>query len=77
MEETLTIRLGSDLAQALQEQARQTGRSRGEIAREALQSHLQRSGTPGVMRRYFGAVRGPTDLSTNKAYRRAWNRKRP
>jgi hypothetical protein len=29
------------------------------------------------MSRYFGVMRGPVDLSTNKAYRRQrWNKKR-
>lgn len=75
MTETLTIRLGKELAQALQEEARQTGLTKGEVARQALETRLRRSGKLAVMRRYFGAVRGPSDLSTNKAYRRVWHRK--
>jgi len=76
MHDTLTIRLGEDLAEALREEARQTGLAKGEIARQALAARLQRRGKLAVMARYFGAVSGPTDLSTNKAYRRSWNRKR-
>jgi hypothetical protein len=32
---------------------------------------------PTVMRRCFGVMCGPSDLSTNKFYRRNWNKKRP
>ncbi len=48
---------------------------KGEIARQALASRLRRGGKLMVMRRYFGAMHGPLDLSTNKAYRRQWNKK--
>ena len=73
--ETLTIRLGGKLAHALQVEAEQTGLAKGEIARQALESRLQRGGKLAVMQRHFGAMRGPADLSTNKTYRRSWNRK--
>ena len=76
MNETLTIRLGEKLAHALDHEARQTGLPKGEIARQALESRLKRSGKLAVMQRHFGIVRGPADLSTNKSYRRTWNRKR-
>lgn len=76
MNETLTIRLGEKLAHALDNEARQTGMAKGEIARQALESRLQRSGKLAVMQRHFGTVRGPSDLSTNKRYRRTWNKKR-
>jgi hypothetical protein len=72
----LTIRLGADLAEALQHEARQTGLSKGEIARRAIAERLRTSGGLGVMSRHFGAMRGPADLSTNKAYRRAWRKPR-
>ena len=74
--ETLTIRLGEKLAQGLHEEARQSGLAKSEIARQALESRLQRGGKLGVMQRLFGAMRGLSDLSTNKAYRRSWNKKR-
>ena len=77
MNETLTIRLGEKLAHALREEARQTGRAKGEIAREALQARLRVGGKLAVMERYFGGMRGPADLSTNKAYRRSWHKRRP
>ena len=76
MNETLTIRLGEKLAHALQEEARQTGLAKGKIARQALESRLQGGGKLAVMRRHFGAMRGPSDLSTKKSYRRSWNKKR-
>jgi len=76
MNESLTIRLGEKLAHALQEEARQTGLAKGEIARQALEARLQRHAKLTVMQRYIGAMSGPSDLSTNKAYRRNWNKKR-
>jgi len=77
MTKTLTIRLGAKLADALGEEARQTGLAKGEIARQALQARLQRTGKLAVMSRYFGATRGPADLSTNKSYRRNWKKPQP
>jgi hypothetical protein len=74
--ETLTIRLGAELALALEQAARQTGLSKGELARQALAARLQSDRSLTVMRRHFGAMQGPTDLSTNKSYRRIWTRKR-
>jgi len=76
MNETLTVRLGEKLANALHAEARETGLAKGEIARQALESRLQRGGKLAVMQRHFGTMRGPSDLSTNKSYRRNWNKKR-
>ena len=76
MSETLTIRLGEDLAYALSEEAKRTGLAKGEIARQALESRLQSAGKLSVIERHFGTVSGPSDLSTNKRYRRAWKKKR-
>ena len=73
--ETLTIRLGQKLAHALQQEAQQTGLAKGEIARQALETRLHRGGKLAVMQRHFGVMAGPTDLSTNKVHRRAWNKK--
>lgn len=77
MNDTLTIRLGEKLALALREEASQTGLSKGEIARQAIAAKLQRGGKTSAMKRYFGVMRGPSDLSTNKTYRRTWAKKRP
>jgi hypothetical protein len=76
MNATLTIRIGEELARALQEEARQSGLTKGEIARQAIEDRLRRRGKLSVMQRHFGVMRGPADLSTNKAYRRSWNKKR-
>lgn len=76
MSETLTIRLGQKLAHALENESLQTGLSKGEIARQSLEARLQGNGKLSVMQRHFGSIRGPSDLSTNKAYRREWNKKR-
>lgn len=76
MQDTLTIRLGAELAEALQQEARETGLSKGEIARRAIAARLRKAGGLTVMSRYFGAMGGPADLSTNKAYRRAWKKPR-
>lgn len=75
MNDTLTIRLGRELAEALREEAHQTGVSRGEIVRHALDARLRPQGRLRVMSRYFGVMRGPVDLSTNRSYRRLWNKK--
>lgn len=75
MPDTLTIRLGGKLAQALEQESKQSGLSKGEIARQALEARLQGGGALRVMTRHFGSVGGPKDLSTNKAYRRVWKRK--
>ena len=75
MPETLTIRLGERLADALDHAARQSGRRKGEIVREAIAAHLRKTASTSVMAKYFGTMRGPADLSTNKAYRRAWKRR--
>lgn len=77
VDETLTIRIGSDLARALEEAARQAGLSKGELARQALADRLRKSGALSVMRQHFGSMRGPKDLSVNKAYRRHWPRRAP
>jgi Ribbon-helix-helix protein, copG family len=76
MTDALTIRLGEKLARALREESRQTGLTKGEIARQALEARLQRTGKLNVMQRFFGIMEGPSDLSTNKKYRRSWNKKR-
>jgi hypothetical protein len=76
MAETLTVRLGEELAEALRKEARESGLSRGEVVRQAIAARVRQTGSPTVMQRHFGTMRGPADLSTNKAYRRAWTKKR-
>lgn len=69
---TLTIRLDAGLAQALEHEAQHSGQSKGQIAREALQERLSKKPRFSVMRKYAGIMTGPSDLSTNKAYRKNW-----
>ena len=76
MRSTLTIRLPDELADALRRVSRQSGVPQGDIVRQAVKAHLGQTGGPTVMSRYFGAIGGPADLSTNKTYRRAWRKKR-
>lgn len=72
MDETLTIRLGAGLAKALEDEARHTGLSKGQIAREALESRLIKTQKASVIHKYIGCIKGPKDLSYNKEYRRQW-----
>jgi hypothetical protein len=76
MGDTLTVRLDEDLAEALRHEARQSGLTQGEIVRQAVATHLRRTGGGSVMARHFGTIQAPADLSTNKTYRRAWATKR-
>jgi len=75
MTDALTVRLGERLARALHEESCQTGLPKGEIARQALEARLQGTGKLRVMHRFFGAIDGPSDLSSNKKYRRDWKKK--
>jgi metal-responsive CopG/Arc/MetJ family transcriptional regulator len=76
MVETLTVRLGEELAEELRREARESGVSRGEIVRQAIAARIRQTASRTVMQRHFGTMRGPADLSTNKAYRRAWTKRR-
>jgi hypothetical protein len=76
MGETLTVRLNEELAEALRREARESGLPRGEIVRQAIAARLRNAQSLPVMARHFGVMRGPADLSTNKAYRRAWTNQR-
>ena len=74
--DTLTVRLTGELAEALARESRQSGLPKGEIVRQAIAARLRTTGSRSVMARHFGVMSGPADLSTNKAYRRAWTKKR-
>jgi hypothetical protein len=75
MPDTLTIRLGTEMAAALERTAREMGVSKGEIVRQALAARLRQNPQFTVLPRYIGAIDGPADLSTSKAYRRAWRKR--
>jgi hypothetical protein len=76
MREALTIRLTDDLADALAREARESGLPKGEIVRQALAARLATRRVGSVMARYTGIINGPPDLSTNKAYRSRWGKRR-
>ena len=76
MRDTLTVRVSEELADALKRESRQFGIPKGEIVRQAITARLRHTSSDSVMSRHFGVMRGPSDLSTNKAYRRAWTKKR-
>lgn len=77
VKDTFTIRLGEELAQALREESRQSGVTQGVIVRQALKARSGGAAKLTVMRRSFGATRGPSDLSSNKRYRRTWGKVLP
>lgn len=76
MNASLTIRLEEDLARALKQEAGRVGVSKGEIVRQALVARLQAEGTSTTLKRHFGVMSGPRDLSTNREYRRTWGKPR-
>ena len=78
MPDTLTVRLGADLARALRDEARESGLPKGEIARQAIAERLKKRPAPSVIAKHLtGSVRGPANLSTNKACsRRLWSKRR-
>ena len=73
---SLTIRLEEELAQALEQEAGRVGVSKGEIVRQALVARLKAPGPSTTLKRHFGVMSGPRDLSTNRDYRRVWGKPR-
>ena len=76
MGQTLSIRLDDELLAALDHEARRTGMSRNRLIRDAVVLRLGRAPGLGPLREVVGLIQGPADLSTNRAYRRAWKRPR-
>lgn len=67
MGQTLTIRLTRDLARWLEETARRTGVSQGEIVRTQLErAHSEKKARPFM--RLAGCVEGASDLSSRKGF---------
>ena len=67
MSHTITVRLDEELADWLEDVARRTGRSQGEIVRE----QLERARSEKTQRRFMrlaGCVDGTRDLSTRKGF---------
>ena len=69
MGHTLTIRLHAELARWLEETARRTGVSQGEIVRAQIErARLEKGARPFM--RLAGSIDGPRDLSTRKGFSR-------
>jgi metal-responsive CopG/Arc/MetJ family transcriptional regulator len=69
MDRSLSIRIDSDLARRLDDEAKRTHVSRGEIVREAVRKRLKTMAGPRtLLLKYAGVMSGPRDLSTNKKY---------
>jgi predicted transcriptional regulator len=70
MSDILTIRLDPELARALDDEARRTGASKGEVVRAAIRERLasKRASALDALRDLDGIVDGPRDLSTNKKH---------
>jgi len=68
MRNTLTVRLPDDLAEWLEETAKEAGVAKGRIVREELQ-RARDARRRGFMR-LAGAVSGPKDLSIRKGFSR-------
>jgi hypothetical protein len=68
MGNTLTVRLPEELAEWLDETARQSGVSRGRIVRMELEKARTSSKQPFM--RLEGVIDGPRDLSTRKGFSR-------
>jgi len=69
MGHTITVRLDSELAQWLEDEARKTGVSQGQVVREQLEK--ARAGSKKRFMRLAGIVKNaPRDLSSRKGFAR-------
>jgi predicted DNA-binding protein len=66
MSNTLTVRLPADLAEWLEQTAKQSGIPRGRVVRDQLEKARKTSKQPFL--RLAGAVDGARDLSTRKGF---------
>jgi len=70
MGNTITVRLGQELAEWLEESARRTGVPQGRIVRDQLEK--ARAASQGrAFLRLAGTVRGPRDLSSRRGFSRS------
>lgn len=78
VEDTLTIRLDGETSRALEEAARRTNRSKGQVVRDALAEHLLGSPKSALasLAKYAGRMTGAKDLSTNKRHLRGLGKRR-
>jgi hypothetical protein len=70
MGHTITVRLGQELAEWLEESARRAGVPQGRIIREQLEKARAASQSQAFLR-LAGAVSGPRDLSSRKGFSRS------
>lgn len=70
MSTTLSVRLGDDLAQWVEEQAKITGRSQGSLVKEALEKVRHEEQVKPFMK-LAGSLDGPADLSQRKGFSRS------
>lgn len=80
MDTSLTIRLDETSARELEEAAKRSGRSKGEIIRELIRSHLRKENESilDAMQDCVGLLQdAPCDLSTNKKYLKNIGRRNP
>ncbi len=73
--QTLSIRLPDTLREKLEADAQSTGQSKSQIVLGELERRYAGRGDGQGIMRLAGIMRGPADLSTNKAYRRAWGKR--
>jgi hypothetical protein len=70
MGHTITVRLGRELAEWLEESARRAGVPQGRIVRDQLEK-ARAAGQRQAFLRLAGTVRGPRDLSSRKGFSRS------
>jgi hypothetical protein len=70
MRNTITVRLGEELATWLEEEAARTGVSQGKVIRDQLERAKAGGGARPFMR-LAGRIRGPRDLSKRKGFSRS------
>ena len=69
MGHTITVRIDAELAHWLEDTARRTGASQGEIVREQLRRARAQRKSPRYMR-LAGCIDGAPDLSSRKGFSR-------
>jgi hypothetical protein len=69
MNDTITIRLTTELADWLRNTSRKTGVPVGRLVREQLERAKRETGNKSFMR-FSGSIAGPADLSSRKGFSR-------
>lgn len=76
---TISLKLPDEVDARLEARARELGRTKSDVTREALKRFLNEGPTSGVscldlVRDLVGVVRGPGDLASNKKHLRGYGR---